>query len=169
MSFEHHAFKWKKPNLHASISVLIVFTQAICRRPRQSWKGIHPESCFRATDYETLGPATMPIRIDYKNKRSSLKQTIASSKRQDEKSDATHCHVHSACAQEPMPKSDHATPKSRPRTPQSLPTMSKRLIKHAPRGPPDAHDRTQVRPKTAQLIVFRVPWFPKRILTYFPL
>ena len=63
MSFEHHAFKWKKPNLHASISVLIVFTQAICRRPRQSWKGIHPEGCFRATDYEALGPATMPIRI----------------------------------------------------------------------------------------------------------
>ena len=79
MSFEHHAFKWKKPNLHASISVLIVFTQAICRRPRQSWKGIHPEGCFRATDYGALGPATMPIRIGYNKKKSSLKQTIASS------------------------------------------------------------------------------------------
>ena len=69
MSFEHHAFKWKKPNLHASISVLIVFTQAICRRPRQSWKGIHPEGCFRATDYGALGPATMPIRIGYNKKQ----------------------------------------------------------------------------------------------------
>ena len=69
MSFEHHAFKWKKPNLHASISVLIVFTQAICRRPRQSWKGMHPEGCFRATDYGALGPATMPIRIGYNKKQ----------------------------------------------------------------------------------------------------
>ena len=36
----------EKTTLHASISVLIVFTQAICRRLRQSWKGIHQKVAF---------------------------------------------------------------------------------------------------------------------------